>query len=114
MPVPAPIVVMMAVGHVPVHRHRVERAVTHPGFRRDGIGETAHRSRRPLEDADLHAVLVVEMDMQGRVRQVVVGVADLGQPPRQFPLMVVVNIGQTGNAMAVRFVHQPFGLKGLT
>jgi hypothetical protein len=59
-----------------------------------------HLAAAALERGDLHARIVVEMNMQRRQRQIVVAVKILHQPFRQIPRGVVVDIDQRRDALA--------------
>lgn len=63
-----------------------ELSVLHTTFADHMVREMPHLMRRALEDRDLHALVLIDMHMQGRNRQVVVhmllGRQPLGQPPR--------------------------------
>jgi hypothetical protein len=90
--------VVHAVGHL--DRDDVELAVAHAALGRHGVGEGAHRAGGPLEDHAFEAVVVVEMGVHGRHGQIVMAMLQDGEPLGEIALVVVVDVGQVGDAMA--------------
>ena len=74
-------------------------AVAHAAFGDDMVGELLHFSAGPLQDRHLHATFVVEMNMQRRLREVVVIVKIAREPLRQFALVMVVDVDQSREAV---------------
>ncbi len=66
------------------------------------IGELPDIGGRALEDHAFQTVVVVEMAVHGSHRQVVVVVLQASQALGQFALVVVVDVGQVGDAVAGR------------
>ena len=67
--VPAMIALTIAVAMrqlIGLNRHDVKIAVAHPALGRDLVGKQANRRRRAAHDDRLHAIVVIEMDVQGR------------------------------------------------
>ena len=93
--------------------HEMEVPVAHPGLGDGHFGQAANIGRGTLENGDLQAVLVVEMDVQGRQHQIVVGVLSLGEPARQLALVMVVNVGETSHGVLGPVVFQPILLQAL-
>jgi len=98
VPVGAP-AVGMVLGLL--HGHEVQAAVTHAGLGRQAAGELAHGGHGSLQHCRLEAVLVVEMHVHGRDDQVVMRVLALGDPFGEIARMVVVDIRETRDAVAV-------------
>ncbi len=89
---------VLAAG-VEVGRNQIEGAVAHAALGHHGMGEFAHVRSRSAQDHRLHAVLVVEVGVHGRHGEVVVRVLGGGQPLGQVALVVVVDVGQRGDAV---------------
>src|SRR5574343_112923 len=85
-----------------LQRDHVELAVTDATFGHQGVGKLPDVGRRTFEDHAFQAVVVVEVAVQGGHGQVVVVVLQAGQPFGQFALVVVVDVGQVGDAVAGR------------
>src|SRR5574343_1396573 len=88
-------------------RDDVELAVANAALGHQRIGELPDIGRRAFENHAFQAVVVVEMAVHGRHRQVVVGVLQAGQALGQFALVVVVHVGQVGDAVAGRRLTLP-------
>jgi hypothetical protein len=63
------------------------------------VSEVLNLARTALEDCHLHAAIVIEMDMQGRHRHVVMLVRGMDQALGEFARRVVVNIDQCSDAI---------------
>lgn len=85
-----------------IHRHKVEPAVTDTGTCDDGIRELAHPSHQAPQYYCLHAVLVIEMHVETGNDKIVVVMLRAGQPAGQLALVVVVNIGEGADTVAIR------------
>ena len=85
-------------------RHQMELAVTHAALAHRVVGQRPHRLGRAAQHRDLQAEIVVEMDVQRRHLQIVVLVLRLIEPPAEVARLVVVDIGQGGDAEAVALV----------
>ena len=79
---------------------QVELAVAHAALGDQRIGKAAHRRGRPAQDDAFEAVLVIEMGMHGGDGKVVLTVLQGGQALGQVAFMMVVDVGQVGDAMA--------------
>ncbi len=55
----------------------------------------------PRRHGDLEATVVVEMDVQGRYLEIVVAMLRPGEPPAEIASLMVVDIGEGGDALAV-------------
>ena len=86
-------------------RNDVQLAVAHAALADRVVGQLLHRLGRAAQHRDLQAGVVVEMDVQGRDLEIVVAVLRLGEPPAEIARLVVVDIGQGGDAEAVAFVR---------
>src|SRR6185437_4394591 len=81
--------------------HQVEMAVAHAALADRVVGELLDRARGAAQHRHLQAAVVVEMDVHGRDLQVVVPMLCLGQPLAELPGLVIVDVGEGGDAMAV-------------
>ena len=72
--------------------------MTHAAFGHDVVGKFLHVNTASFEDRHLHAALLVQMNVQRRLREVMVIVKVAGQPFRQLALLVIVNIDERGKA----------------
>jgi len=80
--------------------NRAEDRVVDAALGSDRVGEILHGRKIPSQNRDLEAVLVIEMHVQRRDLEVVMRMMRLGQPSRQLTRMMVVNVGQNGDALA--------------
>jgi hypothetical protein len=69
--------------------------VPHPGLGNDRIRKSAHPIDRAPQHDDLQAVVMVQVHVECRNREVVVGVMRLGQAGCELALAVVVDVDQT-------------------
>jgi hypothetical protein len=76
----------------------IEGAVTNSGLGHQRFGECPHGTRRATQDDALHAIVVIQMGMQGRHAQIVMLMLVVRHPLRQFALVVVRDVGQVGDA----------------
>ncbi len=74
-------------------------AVSHTAFADHVVGELLHFAARSLQHGHLHATFMVEMNVQRRLREVMVIVKIARKPFRQFALVMVVDINQSGKAI---------------
>ena len=81
--------------------NQMQLAVAHAALAHRVVGQCPHRLGRAAQHRDLEAGIVVEMDVQGRHLQVVVPVLRLVEPPAEVARLVVVDIGQGGDAETV-------------
>src|SRR5438132_7984962 len=80
--------------------------MAHPSFGDDVIGELLHIFTGSLQDGDLHAALVVEVDVKRCLRKIMMIVETARQPFWQFALMVVVHINEGGDTpLSPRRLH---------
>ena len=84
-----------------LRRHHHHAAVAHAALGDHVLGEVLHGAGLALEHCDLHATVMVEMDMQRRQRQFVMIVEGLGQALGQLARGVVVDVDQGGDAVAL-------------
>ena len=80
-------------------RHEMQIAMTYPCLGDRRFSNVANIRGTALENDDFQTVLMIEMDMQGRQRQVMASVLRLDKPANQLALVVVINIGKAGNRM---------------
>jgi hypothetical protein len=76
-------------------------AVAYAAFRNDAVRENLHLGAPAFKHGHLKATIVVEVDMQGRLREAMVRVEILGQAFGQLAGRVVIDIAQGRDAMAV-------------
>lgn len=94
-------------------RDQMQRTVPHSGLGDGRVGELPHLLAVSLQQHDLETILVIQMNMQGREHQVVMGMLGVGQAAGQFALMVVVDIAQTSDRMLRFGLLQTFRLEAL-
>ena len=80
------------------HRNHNQLTVTHTAFGDDLLSEVADVDQRALEHGYLHAAVVVEMDVHGRNRQIVVRVRAVGQALGQFAFLMSINVDECCHA----------------
>ena len=93
---------MLAVNMLAVHhfrRHQMKLPMADSGVGDGCLGELPQRAGFPLQNDHFQAIFVVQMDMQRRQHQIVAGMLRFRQSPRQFPLVVVIDVGQTADGM---------------
>ena len=74
MTVPMPVIAVGVRDDADVGRDQMQLAVPHAALGHQSVGEVAHRVGAALQHRHLQAGIMVEVDVQRRVRQVVVGV----------------------------------------
>src|SRR5574343_1599148 len=79
--------------------NHVELAVADAAFGHQRVGKLSDIGRCPLEDDAFQTIVVIEMTVHGRHRQIVVIMLQPGQALGQFPLVMVVDVGEVGDAM---------------
>ena len=84
--------------------HQVQVAVTHPPARNELIGEALDSGQRAAQDAGLQTMIVVEVDVQGGHRQVVMVMLGIGELAGQVAPVVVVDVGENADAIAFRIL----------
>ena len=84
----------------------MQLAVANAALAHGVVRQRLDRLDRPAQHRDLEAGLVVEMNMQCRHLEIVVAVLRLGEPPAEIARLVVVDIGQGGDAEAVALVRR--------
>jgi len=80
-------------------RDRPKFAVSHSFLRNHRASEAHHSGCRSAQDDAFDAVIVVEMRVQGRDRDIVMIVLHGRQPSRQIALMMVVDVTQDPDAV---------------
>ncbi len=84
-----------------VRRHVGDVAVAHAALRDDVIRECLHLGAPASEHSHLKTTVMVEMDMERRLRKAVMRVEILGQAFGQLARRMVVDIAQRRDAIAV-------------
>ena len=82
------------VGKRLVRRQIDHVTVAHPALGNDMVGKLLHVGPAPFEHRDFETARLVEVHVQGRLRQIVARVVVAGEPPRQLPLLVLVNVNE--------------------
>ena len=73
-------------------------SVAHAAFGDDVVGEMLNLGACALQGRYFHAVVVVEMNVKRRHREIVVPVIVLHQAARQIPRGMIVDVDQRGDA----------------
>ena len=84
-----------------VCRHVGDVAVTHAALRDDVIGERFHFGALALEHRHFETTVVIEMNVERRLREAVVRMEVLGQALGQLARRMVVDVAQRRDAIAV-------------
>jgi len=90
----------------------IQLAVMDATLSRDFIGKATDIYRGAFENDGLDTVLMVQMAVHAGNRQVMMVMLKAGQSLRQKALMVVINIGEIGNALSIKGVALPVGFDG--
>lgn len=85
-----------------LQRYYIKLPITYAAFRHKGIGKTSDVGAQALQNDRFQAVFVVQMAVHGRHRQIVMIVLQTYQPFGQFAFVMVIDIGEIGNAMTGR------------
>src|ERR1700704_3228974 len=75
-----------------------EEAVAHAALGNDVVGKMLHLGAAPFQGRHFHAVVVVEMDMKRRHREIMMAMIVLHQASRQISRGMVVDIDKRGHA----------------
>ena len=94
------VAVMMLPARIKLDIDQVELPVTYAALGDQCVRKAADGSGRSAQDDAFKAIFMIEMDMQGRHRKIVLAVLQAGEAFRQITLVVVVDVGQTGDAMS--------------
>lgn len=73
--------------------------MAYAAFGNDMVGEFLHFAAASFQDRHLHASQMIEMNVQRRLREIMMIVKVARQPLWQFALMMVVNINEGGDAL---------------
>lgn len=87
-----------------IRRNHDHAAVPNAAFGDDMVSEMLNVMGWSLQCGDLHAGVVVEVDVQRRQRQIMMAMKALGQPLRQVARSVIVDIDQGCDAILAPFV----------
>jgi hypothetical protein len=88
----------MTVGFGYLDAHEIELSMADPTLGDDLLGELSNSVRRAFQKNSLQTFIVIEMCMHGRDGQVVVGVLDDHESFGQLSFVVVIDIGDGGDA----------------
>src|ERR1700761_3290177 len=77
-----------------------DTAMMHASFRNQAFGEIPDLAGGTAQQRHFEAVLMVEMDVEGRQDHVMVAVLRVGEPLREVALMMVVYIRDTTDRIA--------------
>src|ERR1700757_3686780 len=75
--------------------------VAHAALADRVVGELLHRAGRASQHRDLEAAVVIEMDVHRRDLQVVMALLRLGEPLAELARLVVIDISEGGDSVAV-------------
>ena len=100
----------MRVSLIDLDRDQIQLAVADAALGHHGVGELPTAAVGPRRKTPSEAVLVVEMGVHGRHRQVVVIVLDRSQPLGQLAFMMIEDIRQVGDAVRRFIARQAPGL----
>lgn len=103
--VPGVVMSMAPVRHG--HRHQVEVTVPDAAPRDELVGKLADAPQRSAQHAGFQAMIMVEVHVQGGHRKIMVIVLGIGQLPGKVALVMVINIGQNADAVAVGILVGP-------
>ena len=92
-----PVLAVLMVMCAPRQIH--DLPVAHTAFGNNVIGEFPHIAAASLQDRHFHAPLVIQMNVQRRLREIMMIVEVARQPFWQFALVVVVDINEGGDAL---------------
>src|SRR5262245_12393127 len=84
----------MAMPVMRLDRHHDDMAVTYAALGDDMIGERLHLGAAPLQHRDLETAVMIDVDVQCRLREIMMLVIVAGQPLRQFARGMIVDIAQ--------------------
>lgn len=88
----------------------VQLAVSDTAFDDQGVGKSAHRLRRSLQDHAFQAVVVIEVGVHARHGKIVVPMLEFGEPLGEVALMMVVDVGEVGHAVRALATFADVGL----
>jgi len=81
-------------------RNHHDTTVTDAAFSNDAVGEPSHVSGTALQHRNFHAVLMIEVNVERRLRQVVTIVGRLHEPLGQIACCMVVDEDKRAHAVA--------------
>ena len=77
-----------------------DTTVTHAAFGNDAVGEPSHVGGTALQHRNFHAVLMIEVNVERRLRQIVTIVGRLHEPLGQIACCMVVDEDKRAHAVA--------------
>ena len=92
-------------------RHKTHLAVFDAALGDHGLRKLPHHGGFATQDSDFETIVVIEMNMHRGDLKVVMRVMRIGQPPRQFPRVMIENIGERRDALTAHAVIDPRLLK---
>jgi hypothetical protein len=88
--------VAVAVSWTVIHAWQVDDLpVSHPSFSDDMVSEILHVFTGSLQNRDLHAAFVVQVDVQRGPREIMMIMKILCEALRQFTLVMVVDVNKS-------------------
>jgi hypothetical protein len=81
-------------------RHHDDSAVTHAALRDNALGEMSNFVGSAAQQGHLHAAFMIEMDVHGGERQIVMLVERTRQAFRQLARLVVVDVDKSRDALS--------------
>jgi hypothetical protein len=82
----------------------IDATVAHPPFGDQAIGKAPDLGGRAPQDHRFEAVFMIQMAVHGGDREIVVIVLEGREAFREFPLVVIEDVGQTGDAASLGVV----------
>ena len=89
------------------HRHQVEIAVPHATPGDELVGKFPNSTEGAAQHAGFQAVIVIQMNMQSSHRKIVMVVLRIGQLPGQVALVMIVDIGENADTVAIGIFIRP-------
>lgn len=86
-------------------------AVVDPGLGDDGVGKRLHPVAWSTQDDGLEAMIVAQVYVHGRDREIVMLMMGASQARSEFALVMVVDIAQGRNAIAFRLAGELLGME---
>ena len=93
------------------HPNQVQLTMAHTPLGDQGVREVPHRIDASLEDDGLQALVMVEMGVRRRHREIVMRVLQAGESLAELALVMVVDVGERRDAVPAGVAMQPTRLQ---
>ncbi len=90
----------VGVSRAELDNDQIQAAVPDAALGDNRLGEFTDPFHGPLQHDGLDALIVIEVSVQGRDRQIVVCMLNTRQPLREIPFVMIIDIGQIRDARA--------------